>query len=168
MHAGKVPIAIVAYVYGKDACWVRAGLISGYLPIGIATRNGKRITSISDMDSRRGRISYYVSPKKLYEDTGFEWRGEKTVHELHVREKAEEECMDYEERRTQDGRRKRVDSFGTRNSGTLERTSGTAPGAAEEGLSAAKVADHEPDLAGDYLHYGGGDLGASGGAGVRR
>lgn len=87
MHAGKVPIAIVAHVYGKDACWVRAGLISGYLQIGFATRNGKRVTSISDMDSRRGRISYYVSPKKLYEETGFLWNGEKTVQELIDREK---------------------------------------------------------------------------------
>lgn len=87
MHTGKVPIAIVAHVYGKDACWVRAGLISGYLPIGFATRNGKRVTSISDMDSRRGRISYYVSPKKLYEETGFVWNGEKTVQELIDREK---------------------------------------------------------------------------------
>ena len=25
---GKVPIPIVAYVYGKDACWVRAGSVS--------------------------------------------------------------------------------------------------------------------------------------------
>lgn len=82
MQVGRVPIAIVAHVYGKDSCWVRAGLISGYLPIGFATRNGKRVTSISDMDSRRGRISYYVSPKKLYEETGFEWNGEKTVREL--------------------------------------------------------------------------------------
>ena len=82
MHVGRVPIAVVAYVYGKDACWVRAGIISGYLPIGVATRNGKQVTQVSDMDSRKGRISYFVSPKKLYEETGFEWRGEKTVREL--------------------------------------------------------------------------------------
>lgn len=82
VHTGKVPIAIVAHIYGKDACWVRAGIISGYLPIGIATRGGKQVTKISDMDSRKGRISYVVSPQKLYEDTGFEWNGEKTVKEL--------------------------------------------------------------------------------------
>ena len=28
---GGVPVRIVAEVYGKDACWVRAGLITGYL-----------------------------------------------------------------------------------------------------------------------------------------
>ena len=79
---GKVPIPIVAYVYGKDAC-----LISGYLSIGFATRKGKQITQISEMDSRKGRISYFVSPKKLYEETGFEWNGEKTVEEVICRER---------------------------------------------------------------------------------
>ena len=40
---GSVPVAVVARVYGKDASWVRAGIISGWLPIGKATRNGKLI-----------------------------------------------------------------------------------------------------------------------------
>ena len=35
---GSVPVAIAASVYGKDATWVRAGLITGYLPIGTATK----------------------------------------------------------------------------------------------------------------------------------
>ena len=63
---GGVPVRIVAEVYGKDACWVRAGLITGYLPIGRATRNGRVITSIEQMNSKFGRINYYISPKKLY------------------------------------------------------------------------------------------------------
>lgn len=29
---GGVPVRIVAEVYGKDACWVRAGLITGIYP----------------------------------------------------------------------------------------------------------------------------------------
>lgn len=74
---GSVPVAVVARVYGKDASWVRAGIISGWLPIGRATRKGKVITSISDMDSRKGRINYYISPKRLYEETGYYWTGEK-------------------------------------------------------------------------------------------
>lgn len=28
-HPGSVPVAVVARVYGKDASWVRAGIISG-------------------------------------------------------------------------------------------------------------------------------------------
>ena len=37
---GSVPVVVVARVYGKDASWVRAGIISGWLPIGKATRSG--------------------------------------------------------------------------------------------------------------------------------
>lgn len=74
---GSVPVSIAASVYGKDATWVRAGLITGYLPIGTATRNGKVITSIDQMDSRYGRINYYISPKKLYGETGYIWKGER-------------------------------------------------------------------------------------------
>lgn len=75
LAVGSVPIAVVAKVYGRDASWVRAGIISGWLPIGKATRNGKLITDIKEMDSKKGRISYYISPKLLYEDTGYVWMG---------------------------------------------------------------------------------------------
>lgn len=72
-YVGSVPVSITAKVYGKDASWVRAGLITGYLPIGYATRKGERITDISQMNSSLGRINYYVSPKRLYEETGYLW-----------------------------------------------------------------------------------------------
>ena len=72
-NVGSVPVAIAAKVYGKDPSWVRAGLISGYLQIGFATRNGKRVTDIKEIDSRYGKINYYISPKKLYEETGYMW-----------------------------------------------------------------------------------------------
>lgn len=74
---GNVPVSIAARVYGKDASWVRAGLICGWLPIGNATRDGKLVTAIEEMDSRYGRINYYISPKLLYEQTGYRWEGEK-------------------------------------------------------------------------------------------
>lgn len=74
---GSVPVWVAAKVYGKDACWVRAGIISGWLPIGKATRNGKEITSLDEMDSRCGRINFYISPKLLWEETGYIWRGER-------------------------------------------------------------------------------------------
>lgn len=76
-HSGSVPVAVAARVYGKEATWIRAGIISGWLPIGTATRKGKKITSIEEMDSRYGRINFYISPKLLYEETGFLWKGEK-------------------------------------------------------------------------------------------
>lgn len=74
---GSVPVAVAARVYGKDASWVRAGIVSGWLPIGKATRSGKLVTTIEEMDSRYGRINFYISPKRLYEETGFLWIGER-------------------------------------------------------------------------------------------
>lgn len=74
--AGSVPVRVAARVYGKDACWVRAGIISGWLPIGQATRAGQLVTNIND--GTKGRINYYISPKLLYEHTGFIWKGERT------------------------------------------------------------------------------------------
>ena len=78
---GSVPIAVAAKVYGKDASWVRAGIISGWLPIGVATRNGELVTKVEDINSKLGRINFYISPKKLWEDTGYIWSGEKSINE---------------------------------------------------------------------------------------
>lgn len=75
--SGSVPVIVAARVYGKDASWVRAGIIAGWLPIGKATRQGKLVTDVNDIDSRLGRINFYISPKKLYEETGYIWKGER-------------------------------------------------------------------------------------------
>ena len=72
--SGSVPVSVAAKVYGKNASWVRAGIIAGWLPIGRATRNNKQITNIEEIDSKLGRINYYISPELLYKDTGFIWR----------------------------------------------------------------------------------------------
>lgn len=72
---GSVPIRVVARIYGKDPNWVRAGIIEGWLPIGYAIRDGKEVTSISQQNSKH-RINYYVSPKLLYEETGYIWRND--------------------------------------------------------------------------------------------
>lgn len=61
---GSVPIKVAARVYGKAVSWVRMGMVDGSLPIGVVTGTGKR-------------KNYYISPKKLYEHTGYIWRGEK-------------------------------------------------------------------------------------------
>lgn len=74
---GSVPVIVAARIYGKDASWVRAGIIAGWLPIGVATRDGQEVTSIEEISSRRGRINFYISPRKLWEETGFVWKGEK-------------------------------------------------------------------------------------------
>lgn len=74
---GNVPVSVAAKVYGKDPSWIRAGIISGWLPIGIAVRHGKQITDVKDISTKKGRITYQISPKKLYEQTGYIWRGER-------------------------------------------------------------------------------------------
>ena len=50
--SGSVPVAVAARVYGKDASWIRAGIVSGWLPIGKATRSGKLVTNLEEMNSK--------------------------------------------------------------------------------------------------------------------
>ena len=77
MAKGSVPVVVAAKIYGKDPSWVRAGIICGWLPIGIATRRGKQVTSLNEMDSKLGRINYYISPALLEKHTGYIWKGGK-------------------------------------------------------------------------------------------
>lgn len=76
---GTVPVAVAAKVLGKEQTWVRAGIIAGWLPIGVATRGGEKVTDVAAMNSRYGRINFYISPKLLYEYTGYIWKGERDV-----------------------------------------------------------------------------------------
>lgn len=69
---GSVPVAVAARVYGKDPAWVRAGIVYGWLPIGKATKNGLPAKEIG-----KGRLNYYISPKLLYDETGYLWKGER-------------------------------------------------------------------------------------------
>lgn len=75
MKKYSVPVLVAANAYGKDPSWVRAGIIAGWLPIGHATRKGKQVTSLDQMGGKFGRINYYISPQRLYEETGFRWEG---------------------------------------------------------------------------------------------
>ena len=70
---GSVPVSVAAKIYGKDS----SGIIAGWLPIGKATRKGKLMTNLEEMNSKYGRINFYISPKKLYEETGYIWKGER-------------------------------------------------------------------------------------------
>ena len=75
---GSVPVAVAAKVYGKDSSWIRMGIVSGWLPIGYATRKGELVTDVNKMNSKLGRINFYISPKRLYEETGYLWEGGQT------------------------------------------------------------------------------------------
>jgi hypothetical protein len=78
--AGSVPIAVAAKVYKKDASWVRMGIILGWLPIGRATKNGMLVTESEAVNTKCGRVNFYISPKRLWEDTGYVWRGERVYN----------------------------------------------------------------------------------------
>ncbi|MDD3369232.1 MAG: hypothetical protein PHP50_10160 [Lachnospiraceae bacterium] len=60
--AGGVPVEVAAKVYGKSAMWVRTGIEEGWLPIGHLTKSDKR-------------VNVYISPKRLWEDTGYVYTG---------------------------------------------------------------------------------------------
>lgn len=62
---GNVPVSYAAKKMGKDACFVRAGVEAGWLPIGYAFRKpGSK------------KINYYISPKLFWEVTGILWKPE--------------------------------------------------------------------------------------------
>lgn len=56
----NVPIAIVAKIMKKDKQFVRIGIQEKWLPIGVTYKK-----------EGSNEYSYYVSPKKLYEYTGY-------------------------------------------------------------------------------------------------
>lgn len=70
----SVPVAVAADVFGKDVEWVQAGIINGWLPIGNATVDKKLLTRIEDKP-RDKKANYYISPKLLWELTGYVWKG---------------------------------------------------------------------------------------------
>lgn len=49
---------------------VRAGIIYGWLPIGVATSNGKEIHK-----QYQGRANFIIFPRKVWEVTGHVWKG---------------------------------------------------------------------------------------------
>lgn len=67
LKLGAVPVRVAAKVYGRDPAWVRAGIIAGWLPIGEATRNGRRVTDLKEMSSKYGRIANANIKAKIQE-----------------------------------------------------------------------------------------------------
>lgn len=56
LKTGSVPVRVAARVYGRDPAWVRAGIIAGWLPIGQATRHGKKLFN--------GKLAKYLDDPK--------------------------------------------------------------------------------------------------------
>lgn len=64
----NVPIDEVAKIMKKDQQFIKIGLQEKWLPIGIAYQ-------MNDTQE----FSYYISPKKLYEYTGYIYQGQSLV-----------------------------------------------------------------------------------------
>ena len=62
---GAPTVPEVAKIMGKDAYFIREGIEKGWLPIGICRVNN-------------GSRSFYISPKMLWEVTGYVWKGRET------------------------------------------------------------------------------------------
>lgn len=68
--ARSLTVREVARLLGKNEEWVRKGIVAGWLPIGVATRNGEQVTDPNDVNDQNGRINFYISQKLLYDFTG--------------------------------------------------------------------------------------------------
>lgn len=65
---GGVPVKVAAAVYGKAPYFVQEGIRAGWLPIG-------------HMKPGEQKDNFYISPLKLWQDTGFEYKGQ-SVEEI--------------------------------------------------------------------------------------
>lgn len=66
----RLTVDDVSKMTGIPTASVRAGIVYGWLPIGTATRNNKVVKSLTGE-----KTSFFISPRKLYEETGYVWRG---------------------------------------------------------------------------------------------
>ena len=62
---GNVPISVVARAMKKDQQYVRQGIIQGLLKFGVAFKK-----------EGSSQYDYYISPIKLWQETGFIYTGE--------------------------------------------------------------------------------------------
>lgn len=60
----SVPVEVAARAMRKSALYVRQGLIQGILPFGYAMKK-----------DGSEHYDYYISPKRLWEETGFIYHG---------------------------------------------------------------------------------------------
>lgn len=63
---GNVPIDLAAKIFQKDRVWIRNRMEEGKLPIGVCSK--------SEQGEQR---NFYISPKLLWEFTGYIWKGER-------------------------------------------------------------------------------------------
>lgn len=71
----NMTVADASQLIGLPVTSIRAGIVYGWLPIGTAIQNNKPAKSLSG-----GRITYIISPRKVYEVTGHVWKGKAALN----------------------------------------------------------------------------------------
>ena len=71
----SISVADASKLIGIPAASIRAGIVYGWLPIGTAIQNNKPAKNLSG-----GRITYIISPRKVYEVTGHIWKGKEALN----------------------------------------------------------------------------------------
>lgn len=71
----SMSVSDASQLIGLPATSIRAGIVYGWLPIGTAIQNNKPAKSLSG-----GRITYIISPRKVYEVTGHVWKGKAALN----------------------------------------------------------------------------------------
>ena len=71
----SMSLSDASHLIGLPVTAIRAGIVYGWLPIGTANQNNKPAKSLSG-----GRITYIISPRKVYEVTGHVWKGKAALN----------------------------------------------------------------------------------------
>ena len=71
----NMSVSDASQLIGLPATSIRAGIVYGWLPIGVAIQNNKPAKNLSG-----GRITYIISPRKVYEVTGHVWKGKAALN----------------------------------------------------------------------------------------
>ena len=71
----SMSVSDASQLIGLPVTSIRAGIVYGWLPIGVAVQNNKPAKSLSG-----GRITYIISPRKVYEVTGHVWKGKEALN----------------------------------------------------------------------------------------
>lgn len=71
----SMSVSDASQLIGLPVTSIRAGIVYGWLPIGTAIQNNKPAKNLSG-----GRITYIISPRKVYEVTGHVWKGKAALN----------------------------------------------------------------------------------------
>lgn len=73
--SGNMTVMEAAKLMRKAPEWVKAGIINGWFPVGIAQKDGVKIKSLEQYNKSKGRVEFVIFPRKFWEITGVVWKG---------------------------------------------------------------------------------------------